>query len=217
VQSTSRAVSTREFSNEKDLSDSLVEGMTSHAEVKQQALIRDNYRCMLSGAIDTVSVESLPWLMDKVMNSRQPLVMSTHCCHILPQCAGHSPTEESRDPTTFGTLAQLFGSLSDHEPFGPETDDLRNIMTLSIEVHHSFSNLDIWLKPVEGAKNRYHIRRREFYIEQDLPLMITFSNGSTGLPLPDPRYLAIHAACARVAQSTGATKYIAGILHNTEG
>jgi hypothetical protein len=40
-----------------------------------------------------------------------------------------------------------------------------------------------------------------------LPAMVMF-NAQGGLPLPDPRYLALHAACARVAHLSGAGEYI---------
>ncbi|KAG8731312.1 hypothetical protein FRC11_004536 [Ceratobasidium sp. 423] len=148
LRSTSEAFSTP-ASSEEDLSDSLAEAMENHAEAKQQALIRDNYRCMLSGVVDKVAVASLPWLMDEVVNSPKPLVMSTHCCHILPQCISHAPTEKSGSPATFGNLAQLFGGVSDHELIGSGVNDLRNVMTLTTTVHDCFSNLEIWLEPVE--------------------------------------------------------------------
>ncbi|KAG8752590.1 hypothetical protein FRC11_008215, partial [Ceratobasidium sp. 423] len=219
--STSEAFSTPkslwESPSEEDISDSLVEAVAKHAEVKQQALIRDNYRCMLSSTVDTISVESLPWLMDEVMNSRKILVMSTHCCPILPRCENYGPAKASENPVTFGNLTQLFGDVSGHGLSGSGINDLRNLMTLSIEVHESFSKLEIWLEPIEGTENQYNIRRRDLYIEPHLPPMVAFSNVSTDLPLPDPRYLALHAACARVIQLTGAAKYIAGILRNAEG
>jgi hypothetical protein len=39
------------------------------------------------------------------------------------------------------------------------------------------------------------------------PAVVTFV-AQAGLPLPDPRYLALHAACARVAHLSGAAEYI---------
>ena len=41
-----------------------------------------------------------------------------------------------------------------------------------------------------------------------LPPSVTFTSAVAGLPLPDPRYLALHAACAKVAHLSGAAEYI---------
>ena len=35
-------------------------------------------------------------------------------------------------------------------------------------------------------------------------------------PLPDPRYLALHAACAKVAHLSGASEYVDTIFRKTE-
>lgn len=47
--------------------------------------------------------------------------------------------------------------------------------------------------------------------------MVTFSTPDPErLPLPDPRYLALHAACARVAHMSGAAEYIDRIFREME-
>lgn len=42
----------------------------------------------------------------------------------------------------------------------------------------------------------------------NLPATVTFTSTRAHLPLPDPRYLALHAACAKVAFLSGAGEYI---------
>jgi hypothetical protein len=44
-------------------------------------------------------------------------------------------------------------------------------------------------------------------ISLGLPQTVTFT-ARNNLPLPDPRYLALHAACANVAHLSGAGEYI---------
>lgn len=39
-------------------------------------------------------------------------------------------------------------------------------------------------------------------------MIILTTPDSVALPLPDPRYLALHAACARVVHLSGAREYI---------
>jgi hypothetical protein len=48
-----------------------------------------------------------------------------------------------------------------------------------------------------------------------IPAFVTFI-GQAGLPLPNPRYLALHAACARVAHLSGAGKYIDAFYRDVE-
>lgn len=45
--------------------------------------------------------------------------------------------------------------------------------------------------------------------------IITFST-DTGLPLPDPRFLALHAACARVLHTIAMTEVIDRIIEDWE-
>jgi hypothetical protein len=46
---------------------------------------------------------------------------------------------------------------------------------------------------------------------QNLPQTVTFTSTAAHLALPDPRYLALHAACARVAHLSGAGEHIDAI------
>ena len=60
-------------------------------------------------------------------------------------------------------------------------------------------------KPVEHT---YNVCSRQPYISAGLPATVTFTSAFPELPLPDPRYLALHAACAKVAHLSGAGEYI---------
>ena len=66
----------------------------------------------------------------------------------------------------------------------------------------------------QGAANQYRIGSKEFYIRTDLPPIVNFSSSSVNLPLPDPQYLAFHAACARVVNASGASEYIDPVLRD---
>jgi len=56
----------------------------------------------------------------------------------------------------------------------------------------------------------YHLRAK------GLPTTVTFTSAVPGLPLPDPRYLALHAACAQVAHIPGAGGYVGTVFRKTE-
>lgn len=75
-----------------------VQAPTDYSNAKKQALIRDDYRCMLTGFVDAKSyyrssrlraqIESLP--------PPGPDLRSTECCHILPQYIGHKLGNDDR-------------------------------------------------------------------------------------------------------------------------
>lgn len=51
----------------------------------------------------------------------------------------------------------------------------------------------------------------------DLPQVVTFTSTDPHcLPVPDPRYLALHAACACVAHLSGAGEYLSSIDSDLE-
>lgn len=47
-------------------------------------------------------------------------------------------------------------------------------------------------------------------------VQITFTTADHNLPIPDPRYLAIHAACAQVIHATGMAKCLDKVLQDME-
>ena len=54
---------------------------------------------------------------------------------------------------------------------------------------------------------KVHLRRCEYLESDDFGrLFVTFSPNDNGLALPDPRLLALHATCARVAHMSGAAE-----------
>lgn len=109
---------------------------------------------------------------------------------------------------------------------GVGVHSLVNIMTLASSVHDLFDRLQLWLEATvsillsrnlfsndlrfQEIPHRYRIqssrrtgaiiRRREF---------VTFTTSDPHhYPLPSPELLALHAACAKVANLSGAAEYL---------
>jgi hypothetical protein len=62
---------------------------------------------------------------------------------------------------------------------------------------------------VECQTNTYNIRAREAVdLQLCLPNPITLTSQDPQAALPNPRYLAIHASCCRVAKLSGAADYL---------
>lgn len=89
---------------------------------------------------------------------------------------------------------------------GNDGHRLENVMTMEMGIHGLFDDLDIWLEAT-NVINQYTLRATQPFFLFGLPLSVTFI-AQNNLPLPDPRYLALHAACANVAHLSGAGEYI---------
>ncbi|CAE6533370.1 unnamed protein product [Rhizoctonia solani] len=186
----------------------------NHLEAKKQALVRDNYRCVVSGFVDFDAIEALPRL-EKDIATTPAMIRYTECCHIFPEQEDRNDFEEPGHHNTSSrfTLAHVFGGA--HEPSLAETGihNLRNILTLETGTCPAFREFMIWLEPTGEIANQYRLVKRYAHYGKDLPEVVTFFSTSPDLPVPDPRFLAFHAACARVLQLSGAGKFINRLLY----
>jgi hypothetical protein len=107
---------------------------------------------------------------------------------------------------------------------------LENVITLDASFRTFFKTLEMWFEAIvsglfttytEGLQddqdNTYTIRAREKLILlscRDNP--ITLTSQHPDLPLPNRAFLAIHAACCRIADLSSATKYIEKTLDDME-
>ncbi|KAG8741762.1 hypothetical protein FRC10_002429 [Ceratobasidium sp. 414] len=166
----------------------------SHSDAKKYALIRDDYRCMLSGLVDTMS-----YLGSRRLQSTAGIsVTPTQCSHILPQYLNQGLSDPLR----------RFGDIQAVNLSGAAMHNLSNILTLRSEYHSSFDSLFIWLDPIDGADHQYTVGRAFPALHPEIPAMVTFTTADPRLALPDPRYLALHAACAKVINMSGAGELI---------
>ncbi|CAE6487009.1 unnamed protein product [Rhizoctonia solani] len=179
--------------------------------------MRDNYRCQLTGRFDTKSYRNRPATRKAAAANPTAGLGSTECHHIIPRFIGQQIDDLPRpdNTSTVWSIIETYGGISHTELIGQNIHELRNIMTLRADIRNSFDKLEIWLEPVEGADNVYNIGRFDPLICPELPTTVTFAT-DTGLPLPDPRYLALHAACAKVVLKSGAAESIDSILRDTE-
>jgi hypothetical protein len=109
---------------------------------------------------------------------------------------------------------------------------LENVMTLDLNFCFFFETLEVWFEAIvsgvgiftprtEGLQddqdNTYAIRARKNGILlqcRDNPIRLTSHHPD--LPLPNRTFLAIHAACCRIADLSGATDYIQKTLDDME-
>jgi hypothetical protein len=109
---------------------------------------------------------------------------------------------------------------------------LENVVTLTLNFRFFFEVLEVWFEAIvsgvriftprtEGLQgdqdNTYAIRARKDGILRncrDSP--ITLTSHHPDLPPPNRTFLAIHAACCRIADLSGATEYIQNRVDDME-
>ncbi|CUA71490.1 hypothetical protein RSOLAG22IIIB_09617 [Rhizoctonia solani] len=191
---------------------------TTYLDAKTNALNRDNYRCALSQTVDMRTYMKFPGL-GKQLGDNPPLIMHyTECWHILPLRLTKDIRNNLAERTEFATVFEIlerFGGISHLELKERGLHHWTNILTVEKSLLWYLDNLCLWLEPVEGADNSYRVRKRFPRIRSDLPEIITFAT-ATNLPLPDRRYLALHAACAKVVHMSGASDAIDSFIHKME-
>ncbi|KAL4251999.1 hypothetical protein ABKN59_005834 [Abortiporus biennis] len=208
-----------------------------HKSAKQAALVREGYCCMVTGAFDFHSAETSPERFHEWMRtSGKSYISPTQCCHIIPQSVNNFESAKVMDKmtgtdsnsSTFWTIVQNFGYVDLRSQLkGAKIHDLSNIITLHRILHDKFDSLELWLEKVDNEKNTYKICFApgiEAYLKYArVPVTdkVTFSvnyQESLGaqVPLPNPRYLQLHATCCRIAHLSGATEYLTQIHQGIE-
>ncbi|KAF8868024.1 hypothetical protein BD779DRAFT_1808892 [Infundibulicybe gibba] len=220
------------FNNIQDIiKDELVPTPQDHQEARQKALVRDNFRCMLSGSLDTSSLQKNDKL-GREPPDLTPGVCDTHCCHILSEST-NSNIDRSDDKAflsssvlaidiltwisqreyaaTAWAILEYFGHNNIHLKLaGNKVHSLENILTLDSYLHTRFDQLELWLEATDKPhcyKVCTTVPIAVFSLKK-VPRFVTFESTSPGLALPSSEYLGLHAACCRVAHMSGAAGYL---------
>jgi len=182
-----------------------------------KALERDGYRCMVTQLVDldycglepTDTEESGTEELDpEELDPEEPDIeeqaeprfrfMNTNARHIIPL----QPVQDPDSSNSALNFILSFCSLSFDE-FNNASHSLANIMTLNCLIGPFITRLHAWFDAVPDANNTYYAQSWNSNMLYDMPPRVTFST-KTSFPLPDPRYLKIHAAVCRVFQWSGA-------------
>jgi len=190
----------------------LVEAPRSHAEAKKSALIRDGYRCVVTGKYDARSVREIRELNDLVLSDPSLRREPTQCAHIFAEST-NSSIEPGSAKRNYAAGMWAVMSRFGHEELPAELNGsnihrLENVMTLVLPFHVDFDQLMVWFVATD-EENKYKLEAADASILRDYPEYVTFmTTDPVKLPVPSPTYLAIHAAYAKVAHLSGASECI---------
>ncbi|KAG8685523.1 hypothetical protein FRC11_010450, partial [Ceratobasidium sp. 423] len=184
----------------------LEEAKREPRKLKELTLRRDKYRSVISGLADYDSA-----MRGKVDPS--DVLVGTQATHILPFSLGTSQSEQAAAWAVFSSfsgidLADLLG--------GNDINRLGNVLTMTASEHSDFGELRGWLEAVEGLKHTYDLCSVHRLHAFPKGTRVTFTTPDERLELPDPRLIAIHAACAKVVHQSGIAEHIDRILRDLE-
>ncbi|KAG5720821.1 hypothetical protein E4T56_gene9696 [Termitomyces sp. T112] len=195
--------------------------------VRKQALLRDGYRCTLTGLYDMESCKAMPEIEQARLESAKPCAF-LEMAHIFSES---TQDDDKNHAATIFAILDLFGLKERTKSlYGRGTNELHNVITMAGELHTCFDHFELWLEPVHNEDNTYDIRWSPgvscLLIRSHLPDRVTFrvepgtaaAAAAKGkqLKLPDPVLIAIRAACTRVANLSGAAEQIDQILRDRE-
>ncbi|KAF8573903.1 hypothetical protein K439DRAFT_1399426 [Ramaria rubella] len=195
----------------------------NHSDAKAAALIRDDYHCMVTGVCDMASFKANDHVKE-MARAKKMKIRPTQCAHIFAPSTSQNISGENQDgpklnyaASAWAVMERMGGVLLPDELNGADVHRLENILTLEGGVHEMFDSLYLWFEATaDNVPNSYHVCSTDPEFVQDISSPVIFTSTHPGLPLPDPRYLALHAACAKVAHVSGAGQYVESVYRDMD-
>ncbi|KAJ7455252.1 hypothetical protein B0H11DRAFT_2287626 [Mycena galericulata] len=184
---------------------------TDHKSAKRYALLRDQFKCVLTGRYDKWETNKSPGLTAKA-REEGARALTTNCAHIFPVSISHSKPSQVDHSAAVWRVLKMVGGLDDDlvaSLSGSGINQLGNVLTLALQLHDFFDTLDLWLERVEVTTNEYRVcYPTTGILDLDyLPKIVTLQ-APTNFSLPRSELLAVHAAACRVAHLSGAAEYL---------
>ncbi|KAH7886546.1 hypothetical protein F5I97DRAFT_1867971 [Phlebopus sp. FC_14] len=193
----------------EDLKAQIKEAPKDRKGAKTQALIRDGYRCPVTGLYDMIA--SKQSLVDGRSIKEAGGAVHTELAHILPESTYFDISKASTDKKDYSAsvlaVLQRFGYDVD-QVNGAKVHSLYNVITMEKNAHDAFDRLEMWFESTTEA-NCYDVKTASSVALQLIRPQVTFTSPNPSiLPYPSPQLLALHATCAKVAHFSGAAEYI---------
>jgi len=183
--------------------------------LKRYTLHRDGYRCVATHRCDGSTTLCPDY------NSAREGLYPTVAAHILPFSLMSIDTNKKLfKKASIWTVIESFTNIKFTELLGDNINSLTNVMTLDLAVHQYFGELKLWFEPVPEKPTTYIIRKAQrnwlFGTLEDGQRVVFKSPDEDKFPIPDRRYLAFHAAVAKVVHMAGMAEYLDDIIRKQE-
>ncbi|RDB30147.1 hypothetical protein Hypma_012344 [Hypsizygus marmoreus] len=195
----------------KTMENTLVDDPKDHADAKAKALKRDGFRCVITGAYDNTSLEHEPELK-MIPQADNAWATITRCTHIFGESTNSGISGDNMGGAKHQYAAPVWAVMRHFgytkipaELDGARIHRLENVFTLESGAHGLFDQLHLWLEPTDVPGTYTLQASNPTYIAPHFRRTVVFTTPDRDkYPPPSPDYLAIHAACARVAHLSGA-------------
>ncbi|KAI5987633.1 hypothetical protein EDD15DRAFT_2371994 [Pisolithus albus] len=201
------------------IKEELKDAPPNHQTAKKNALIRDGFQCVVTTMYDINVVENSS-KYERIAKSGCGSG-STECAHIFPESINSDTTSGSKNEDYAASVWAVLDRFG-HDKLrkdlnGAGIHRLDNVMTMAHDIHGLFDRLKVYFTATE-VSNRYLFEAiRDYAPPLTTSRYVTFTTpDAEKYPLPNSTYLAIHAACAKVAHLSGAAEHIEEVLRDME-
>ncbi|KAI1795040.1 hypothetical protein LXA43DRAFT_61845 [Ganoderma leucocontextum] len=186
----------------------------NYHESRNQATIREDYRCIATRILDKTYARTLRMAGPMVGE----YVEALECCHIFAESIDTDIDGCENSKNRWTLLKRLgYDDVVSNFATSDKTHSLENVMMVTRRVHDDIDTLDLWFEPIENVPNRYRmcsIWALPYGLQDGHE--VTFQSADPRLPLPNPHYLAIHATCCRVSHLSGTSGLFAELEKDLE-
>ncbi|KAK0440114.1 hypothetical protein EV421DRAFT_808374 [Armillaria borealis] len=207
-----------------DIAVLLSQPTASSSNAKKLALARDNYRCILSGNVDTNSFDTGLTTVNETER-----ITDIQLGHIFGELMSNcivGMTDAAQKKLDWAASAadvvKRFGDISVVEELNQTNiHSAQNTFTVSPEFNGPFDRLRISLQPVgHEDSNAYQINTYppNRYALYGLPERVTLMDASASgqIPLPSRRYFQLHDACAKISHLSGGGEVVEQLFRDVE-
>ncbi|KAI1795684.1 hypothetical protein LXA43DRAFT_1167307 [Ganoderma leucocontextum] len=195
------------------------EAVNALNSVMDAALRRDKHRCVISGKVDPETIASgLGALTGTGFEV-------SRVAHIIPFSLRNSVGYSSSSASASASAAHLpsiwcalecFGGISLANLMHAGINSLDNVITLSATLHRYFTALQVALEPIPDVPNTYKVLTWG-KVAPRLGLSKTVKLFTpTDVPLPNPAYLALHAAICKLVWASARAEELTAVLDDLE-
>ncbi|KAJ1310148.1 hypothetical protein OPQ81_006893 [Rhizoctonia solani] len=180
---------------------------SARTEIKQLSLSRDNYRCVVSKAVELAyfyTPETVEW-------NPGDQWLPTYASHVIPLA-------KSTKSSSWQAL-ERFAGFRLEELYGDRISNLTNIITLSYDIHSAFCRFLVWFElDKKNPKPNVYRFRKQLHTLPGPPdgTIVRLSTTDPDLPMPHVKYILLHAALAKVLRDSDMGRWVDGMLREYE-
>ncbi|KAJ7277262.1 hypothetical protein C8J57DRAFT_1581590 [Mycena rebaudengoi] len=137
---------------------------TTTADARKHALLRDGYRCVVTGAFDNESCKLHPELRARAIAMRATRT-TLDCAHIFSESAQEGD-HKIKYAASVMVILTMFGLSDTAEKFvGGNVNQHFNALTMAENLHRLFGRMEFWFEAVIGEARNFSLIVSNFFLK----------------------------------------------------